>query len=184
MVKRNIGRTSDLVMDLLSYAKARTPEYEDCAPNDIAREVCELVREKAAAAAVALRCELDPAIGTVAMDQRSLHSVLLNLMSNAVDACRDDPDDTKQRLVTLRSAREAVDRLRFEVSDNGHGMAEEIRRKLFHSFFSTKGPQGTGLGLMVTRKAVEEHGGRIEVDSQPGRGTTFTVRLPCQAGRG
>jgi len=61
---------------------------------------------------------------------------------------------------------------------------EEIRRKLFHSFFSTKGPQGTGLGLMVTRKAVEEHGGRIEVASEPGRGTTFTVRLPCRAGRG
>jgi len=181
MVKRNIARTADLVMDLLSYAKERSPDFEDCAPNEIVREVFELVREKAVAADVALALDLDPAIGRAALDQRSLHSVLLNLLSNAVDACRDDPDADKRRQVILRSAREAADWLRFEVTDNGHGMTEEIRRKHFHSFFSTKGPQGTGLGLMVARKAVEEHGGRIEVNSAPGRGTTFTVHLPCRA---
>jgi len=71
--------------------------------------------------------------------------------------------------------------IRFDVSDNGAGMSNEVREKLFTSFFSTKGHRGTGLGLMVTRKLVEEHGGRIDVISAPGKGTTFTIRLPFEA---
>jgi signal transduction histidine kinase len=64
------------------------------------------------------------------------------------------------------------------VEDNGCGMDEETQSKLFQRFFSTKGTKGTGLGLMVTRKIVNEHGGTIEVDSVPGRGTRFNIRLP------
>jgi len=181
MVKRNIDRTSDLAMDLLRYSKERLPEPEPCRPNEIAREVCELVRESANAHAITLAIDLDPAIGMVAVDPHSLHSVLLNLMSNAVDACRDDPDTTKTKCVTIRTRHEADGgRLRFEIADNGMGMRAEVQAKLFTSFFSTKGHLGTGLGLMVTRKLVEEDGGSIEVDSTPGEGTTVTVRLPFE----
>ena len=70
--------------------------------------------------------------------------------------------------------------IKFEVSDNGAGMDQEVLQKLFTSFFSTKGHRGTGLGLMVTHKLIEEHQGRIEVRSQLGEGTTFTVRLPYE----
>ncbi|MGD8800651.1 MAG: ATP-binding protein, partial [Desulfobacterales bacterium] len=63
-------------------------------------------------------------------------------------------------------------------SDNGVGMDEAVVKKLFTSFFSTKGHRGTGLGLMVTRKLIEEHDGSIDVNSQPGKGTTLTVRMP------
>ena len=66
----------------------------------------------------------------------------------------------------------------FEVSDNGCGMDEEVKRKLFTSFFSTKGGKGTGLGLLVTQKIVKEHGGTIEVKSKQGEGSTFTVKIP------
>ena len=70
--------------------------------------------------------------------------------------------------------------IRFEIKDNGVGMEEEVIKKLFTSFFSTKGHRGTGLGLMVTRKLIEEHSGTIDVKSEPGKGTTVTVRLPYQ----
>ena len=66
----------------------------------------------------------------------------------------------------------------FEVTDNGCGMSEEVKSKLFTSFFSTKGDKGTGLGLLVTRKLIEEHKGTIDVKSQQGEGTTFIIRLP------
>ena len=66
----------------------------------------------------------------------------------------------------------------FDISDNGHGMDDAVRKKLFASFFSTKGAKGTGLGLLVTRKLVQEHGGTIEVQSEVGVGTTFTIRFP------
>jgi two-component system NtrC family sensor kinase len=181
MVGRNIDRTSDLVMDLLRYSKERTPEPEPCRPNEIAAEVGELVKEAAQVHDIAIVQELDPAIGTVTMDPHSLHSVLLNLMSNAVDACRDDPDTTKAFQITIRTCPAADGRLQFEITDNGMGMSAEVQEKLFTSFFSTKGHSGTGLGLMVTRKLIEEDGGTITVASTPGKGTTVTVRLPYQA---
>ena len=67
-----------------------------------------------------------------------------------------------------------------EVSDNGCGMDEEVKNKIFTSFFSTKGGAGTGLGLLVTQKIIKEHGGTITVESEPGKGSTFAIRLPLR----
>jgi PAS domain S-box-containing protein len=178
MVKRNIDRTSDLAMDLLRYSKERVPELEPCRPNEIVEEVCALVIEEARAHGIAILKDLDAAIDTVIMDPHALHSVLLNLMSNAVDACREDADADKSLQVTIRTRREAEGLLRYEIEDNGIGMPAEVQARLFTSFFSTKGHLGTGLGLMVTRKLIEEDQGSIEVASSPGGGTTVLVRLP------
>ena len=180
MIQRNIGRTADLVMDLLNYAKEREPEFEPCQPNEIVTDVGGLVADKAEESGVAVTTELDPQIGEQIMDPRSIHTALLNLASNAVDACIFDENTDKQWQVKLGTRQEPDGAIRFTISDNGAGMSEEVRRKLFTSFFSTKGHRGTGLGLLVTRKLVEEHGGTIEVDSEPGRGTVFTVRLPTK----
>lgn len=180
MVRRNIDRTSDLVMDLLRYSKERSPEREPCRPNEIVEEVCALVIEEARALDIALVKDLDPDVGTVIMDPHSLHSVLLNLMSNAVDACRDDDDGGKALQVTIRTRRETEALLRFTIEDNGIGMTADVQARLFTSFFSTKGHRGTGLGMMVTRKLIEEDNGSIEVESAPGKGTTVVVQLPCR----
>ena len=179
MIKRNIGRTSNLVMDLLSYSKEREPEFETCLPNQIADDVCALLQDKARENNVKLVKHFDDSIGEVSMDPNSVHEVLLNLMSNAVDACLFDEDTSKNFQVDLKTTSEKDNVIRFEVSDNGVGMDEDVIKKLFTSFFSTKGHRGTGLGLMVTRKLIEEHNGNIDVNSQPGKGTTITIRLPC-----
>jgi signal transduction histidine kinase len=114
------------------------------------------------------------------MDPRILHSSLLNLVTNALDACMFDGDMAKRFSVSIESRRQSAGWSRFRVKDNGIGMPPEVKAKLFSSFFSTKGHRGTGLGLLVTRKLIEEHGGEISVDSQAGKGTTFTVQLPFQ----
>jgi PAS domain S-box-containing protein len=178
MIKRAIERTSNLVMDLLSYSKEREPQFETCSPNAIAAEVCELVRQRAEQEHIELICDFDPAIGPVRMDPHTLHTVLLNLMSNAVDACLFDENTSKKWQVCVRTAAEPQKRIRFDVSDNGTGMNDEVKDKMFTSFYSTKGHRGTGLGLLVTHKLVEEHGGRIEVATQLGQGTTVSVWLP------
>jgi PAS domain S-box-containing protein len=178
MVQRNINRTSDLVLDLLSYSKEREPDYAPCDPNEVVREVCDLVRDEAVESGVALETEPDPAIGRVAMDSRMVHRCLLNLLSNAVDACAFDEDIGKRHRVVVRTASTPDRRIRFEVEDNGAGMSEEVQQCLFTSFFSTKGARGTGLGLLVTRKLIEAHRGTIEVASELGRGTRFTFYLP------
>ncbi|MEJ2041070.1 MAG: ATP-binding protein, partial [Desulfosarcinaceae bacterium] len=178
MVQRNIVRTSALVQDLLSYSKEREPEVELCEPNEIAAEVCELLRHLAEEHAVKIEQQLDPQIGEVLLDPRSLHRSLMNLVSNAIDACRDDDAPDKDHRVIVTTARGGDGWVGISVTDNGSGMTEEVKDKLFTSFFSTKGVQGTGLGLLVTSKLIEEHKGTIDVDSRWGEGTTFTLRLP------
>ena len=179
-IKRNIGRTSNLVMDLLSYSKEREPEYEACLPNEIIDDVCELLKDKAIEGSIELITDFDDALGEVIMDGSIIHEALLNLVSNAVDACLFDEDVSKNHQVKLKTELEPNNYIKFEVSDNGAGMNEEVLQKLFLSFFSTKGHRGTGLGLMVTRKLIEEHKGEISVTSKEGEGTLFTVRLPYE----
>ena len=177
MIQRNVGRISNLVMDLLNYSKEREPQYQDCFPNDIACEVCQLMEQKAKDNGIQIVKDFDPSIGKVALDPEGIHNVLLNLMSNAIDACIFDTDKRKKWWVKVRTALDG-ETIIFEVSDNGCGMDEEVKRKLFTSFFSTKGGKGTGLGLLVTQKIVKEHGGTIEVKSKQGEGSTFTVKIP------
>ena len=179
MITRNIGRTSDLVLDLLYYSKQREPEYDDCSPNQIAAEVCDLLEPLAREHHITLLREFSVDADNAFMDPQTIYRSLLNLVSNAVDACIFDTDAQKDHQVTLGTRRDMGDWIVFEVADNGSGMTPEIREKLFSCFFSTKGANGTGLGLLVTHKLIDEHGGTIEVASQAGEGSTFTVRLPC-----
>jgi len=177
MIKRNIDQTSDLVMDLLSYSKEREPEYQDCFPNNIADDVCELVREMAKAHGIGIVKDFSTSIGEVSMDPNTIHQCLLNLVSNAIDACALDDNVDKNHEVRVLTALESETTIRFEVSDNGSGMSDSVKAKLFSSFFSTKGAKGTGLGLLVTSKLIEEHHGSIDVISHLNQGTTFIMKL-------
>ncbi|MCD4805693.1 MAG: hypothetical protein K8R07_08480 [Desulfobacterales bacterium] len=177
MVERNIHKVSDLVLDLLSYSKEREPEYEIYNPNIIADEVCDLMESKAKEYDIDLIRDIDREMGEIYLDPKGIHSCLLNLVSNAIDACVFDLDTQKQWYVKVRTRRENKSGMVFEVIDNGCGMGEETQSKLFAEFFSTKGTRGTGLGLLVTQKIVNEHGGTMDVVSRLGKGTTFTIRL-------
>jgi signal transduction histidine kinase len=115
----------------------------------------------------------------VVMDPRTVHRCIMNLVTNAIDACIFDTEIDKDHQVTVVTEREVAGTVRFDVKDNGCGMSEEVRAKLFSSFFSTKGVKGTGLGLLVTAKLVEEHKGTIDVTSVEGEGTTFSLRFPA-----
>ncbi len=178
MLQKNIDRTSMLVMDLLSYAKERTPDYQNCSPNEIVYDVCEMMGKIAEENDVQIVKSFARDIGRVSMDPRTVQRALVNLVSNAIDACAMDHSPAKQYRIEIKTILKEDEQIEFVVSDNGCGMTDEVKAKLFTSFFSTKGSGGTGLGLLVTRKVVEESGGSIDVVSQPGVGTTFTVRLP------
>ncbi len=177
MIHRNVGRVSNLVLDLLNYSKERELQYQPCSPNQIAEEVCQLMESKAKKYRVEIIRDFDSSIGKVYLDPEGIHRILLNLVSNAIDACVFNTDERKKWWVKVRTALNG-DTITFEVSDNGCGMNEEVKGKLFTSFFSTKGGKGTGLGLLVTQKIAKEHGGTIGVESEKGKGSTFTVRIP------
>lgn len=180
MVHRNIERISGLAMDLLNYSKEREPEYEKCSPNAIAEEVCKLMDLKAKESGVEIVRDFDPTMGDVSLDPKGIHRCLLNLVSNAIDAAIFDEDEGKGHLVRVTTRRESDEAFILQVSDNGCGMDEAVRKQIFSSLFSTKGSRGTGLGLLITQKTVHEHGGTIKVDSEPGKGSTFVIRLPFE----
>ena len=98
----------------------------------------------------------------------------MNLLTNALEAVPARTGVITVRTRYLAESHEA----QLTVSDNGQGIPPERQEEVFEAFWSTKGQRGTGLGLAVTRKIVQEHGGRIELDSEPGRGSTFTMMLP------
>jgi signal transduction histidine kinase len=111
------------------------------------------------------------------IDPASIHRCLLNLVTNAIDACIFDKDKDKEWSVVIKTQTEE-DGIRFDVTDNGMGMTEDVKRKIFERFFTTKGSKGSGFGLLVTQKTIEEHGGRVSFESKFGRGTTFSLHLP------
>ena len=180
MIHNNIVRISVLVKDLLSYSKERAPKYEETDPNALAEEVCSLFDIKAHQKSIVIERDFNLETGQASkifLDQRGIYTCLSNLVANAIDACELDTKDVEHRII-VKSGEDAAGNVVYEVSDNGAGMSEETKRKIFSSFYSTKGTRGTGLGLMVSSKIVLEHGGEIFFESEEGLGTTFTIRIP------
>lgn len=181
MVQRNIERISQLALDLLDFSKQRIPEKAACRPLELLQEVVGILQPAAEQQGIALLSRLED-VGEAQWDKRGIHRVLLNLGTNALDACRFHPDRERSFWVEFRLALEKClcgeEKIIIEVSDNGCGMNQDVQERVFSRFFSTKGGQGTGLGLLLTRKILEEHGGSISFQSRQGEGTIFRVLLP------
>ncbi len=179
MVKSNVDKIKNLALDLLNYAKEREPDYRPADPNKIAEDVYQLMLQRSRECRTDLVLDLEGGLPETFLDPDGIHCCLLNLVGNALDACTDVEHAGRRKEVVIRSTGTEGGGLEYQVIDSGCGMDEETKEKIFRSFFSTKGTRGTGLGLMITRKVVREHGGEITVESEKGMGTKFTVRLPA-----
>jgi two-component system NtrC family sensor kinase len=176
ILKRNSSRLKDLMLDMLAYSKPREPIYAEINGNSTPKEVAELLLEKAKSKGVNLRFIPDDQLGKVMLDGKAIYRGLLNLITNAIDACPPEGGKVEVRTHLLHDK----EQFQIVVRDNGQGISEENLAKLGKAFFSTKGAEGTGLGLSVTYKVIEEHKGHIQVDSKVGTGTTFVVTLPLK----
>jgi histidine kinase len=176
MVRKNVEKVSHLVKDILYASKERQPEYRECDPASILDEVCSLYETKALRHRIDLIRDFKLGAYSCFVDPNGIHNVLSNLIANAVEACRNDARRERHRITVSCSPQNST--LLIKVSDDGTGISEEVKQNLFKKFYSTKGSKGTGLGLVVTRKIVEEHGGAIRVESINGEGTTFFVEIP------
>jgi signal transduction histidine kinase len=165
-------------MDLLTFSKERTPEYRMTQPEEVAAEVVELLQTRAQEFSIKLALETEEGLEPVAMDVNGIHQCLVNLVNNGIDACRPEICGHEQGQVRLSTRRHPDWAVCFEIEDNGCGIDESNREKIFTTFFSTKGTEGTGLGLLNVQKIVREHQGSIEVESVPGGGALFRLLLP------
>ncbi len=179
MVKKNVEKVSELVKGILYASKDRQPECTETDPSEILTEVCDLYHSRATSEGIEIVRDFPPQMDKCLLDPSGIHSALSNLISNAVDACRNV--DARERLPRIVVKGHITDgNLVIIVSDNGLGMSQEVKNRLFNKFYSTKGSRGTGLGLVITRKVVKEHHGTIRVESEPDLGTTFTIEIPLR----
>jgi PAS domain S-box-containing protein len=171
MVK-DVMRAADIIERLRSLYRRSAPQREALHINDIIREMTPLLRHEADRHSVTIRTELDSTLPIITADRVQLQQVLLNLMLNGIEAMK----GTGGELI-VTSSRAEDDQLLISVTDSGPGLpAEEIER-IFEAFFTTK-PQGTGMGLSISRNIVESHGGRLWASGNAGRGATFHFTLP------
>jgi len=176
MVEEGIERISTFVKEFLDFAKGRPAKVALVDPNAVAAEVIGLFTQTGRLARIELTADLAPDLEPACLDADGIHSCLSNLVSNALDACAvSDKPTGHVRLAT----RDEDGTLVFEVTDDGVGMDSEIRKKVFTNFFSTKGVEkGTGLGLLTTRKIVQQHGGHVSFTSTAGVGSVFRLEFP------
>jgi len=176
MLNRNVERISMFVKAFLSFSKGREIRAEMNAPFEIAREVADIYSPQAERKGIRLTCEQTEEIKPAAIDYESMHECLTNIVGNAIDACIASDDKTKCMVMVKVSEKNNV--ITYEITDSGCGMDYGVKQKVFTTFFTTKGLGGTGLGLLMSKKIVHEHGGTIELESEAGVGTTFRIRLP------
>jgi signal transduction histidine kinase len=178
ILERNQDRIFNLVMDMLSFSKDRQPRLRGANVNDTVREVAELLQPRAAEQQVELQVNLSDAVPRSLFDPDGLHRCVLNVVTNALEALDGMPAG---RVAIETRFDPAAEQITITIADNGPGIPAEERPNLFNLFVSDKGAQGTGLGLAVCRKILREHGGDIDVESEPGVGATFRLWLPFHA---
>lgn len=181
-------RAAELIRQMLAYAGKGKTSNEDIDLNELAHEMAGLLRTSVSKKTV-LRLDLDEDLPRIAGDPTQIRQVIMNLITNAADAIGDVSGE-----IVVKTERVACDRaslrelrpdeelpegdyLRLRIADTGAGMSAETRRRIFEPFFTTK-VSGSGLGLAATHGIVRSHGGAIRVESEPARGTAFTLLFP------
>ncbi len=176
-VSHNIARISKLSLDMLSYTRKTASSRVPVQLNEIIGETCLSLAGRAEKKGVVLRQRLAPGLPCVRGNPEGLHTCLLNLVTNAIEAIPESAPDAEVTVCT-EAGKGCIC---LKVSDTGRGIGPELQKQIFKPLFSTKGARGTGLGLAITEKIVKEHDGSITVRSRLQKGTTFTITLPAKA---
>ena len=171
-IRDQVNTLDALTEEYLAFARFPRPNFEEESVNQLVQELAEFVRPVATRQGLAVRVEIDPNTPMMEIDRGLMRQAILNLVKNGLEALSSGGELT----IASHFDGEAVD---ISVSDTGSGIPGDVAPRLFEQFFTTK-PQGTGLGLSIARQIAEEHGGEIRWANRPGRGATFTIRLPIK----
>jgi signal transduction histidine kinase len=166
-----VRRLEGLVNDFLSYARPTEPRLEPRDLNALVEEIVRFLRAELQQKEIAIEVVLPPSLPLVPIDEAQLRQAVMNILINAMEVLR--PGGKIEIATGVASPSDVF----LRITDDGPGIPEEIRRRIFEVFFSTRGG-GTGLGLPIAQKIVAAHGGRIEMTTQLGKGTTFVLHLP------
>jgi len=174
-INSDVEEVNRIISEFLFLSKPRETELEEVSIHDLFQSIKGMVETSSLVRGVNLEVRLCDEDRYMLCDESQLKQVILNICKNGIDAMHDMPN---AKLILETDYREAANEICIRISDNGRGIEKEYLDKIGTPFFTTK-TTGTGLGLSVCFKIIKEHGGRIEVQSQMGMGTAFTVILPC-----
>jgi signal transduction histidine kinase len=172
LYRRSTRRIAHFVGDMMAFSKPRTPVLQRFAVTDLIAEVKDTFWALLSQKQITLEVDLQSQVKNITADQQGIYRCVLNLLTNAADAVE---PGTGWIGITVRRDRHSII---ISVADNGPGIPRDLRGRIFEPFFSTKGSQGTGLGLAVANKIAHEHGGKIEVDTSDRGGAVFRLVLP------
>jgi len=179
IVSRNLDRIQNLTLNMLGFARQRSLEFELMSVSSVVREAMEMMESAADRKRVRLEFEDDPGAPPILIDPAAILQILINLISNAVDAS-DSGSPVRIRLTCPGPA----DRIVITVRDRGAGVDPVIHERLFEPFVTSKGQRGTGLGLVVSLRLAESHGGSLGCERTGPEGTTMELTLPTDRGVG
>ncbi|MBF0230268.1 MAG: GHKL domain-containing protein [Desulfamplus sp.] len=178
LIKQMADRIKKMVLQILYYAKSRKLEYQTVDIVHIFKTVISTVTNLARKNCVQIEIDIPDSLGDMDIDSNWLQAALVNLSENAVEACIYDKAKNKNHKVEFRLWEDNNHRVCLSIKDNGMGIDQETRDKMFTLFFTSKGSQGTGLGLFIANHVIQQHGGEIKVESILGEGTCFEIYLP------
>jgi signal transduction histidine kinase len=180
MVQEGINRLTHMSTDMLQYAKDWVPRAKPVDLTKTLKDIVNVIKQTAADQGVDVRLEITAPLPAVQCDSKMIHAAVMDVVSNAVDACvwKDYPDGETAAIVIRAYSAPEQHELVIRINDNGCGMTEDVKANIFTPFFSTKSKAGTGLGLALTSRAIAVHGGRIDVASEPDHGAEFRMTLP------
>ena len=177
VVKELAIRIKSMVINILYYTKERELRTVRINVDSFLKDVIRVVSPKAEKYNINLIYEPDGSSDDFEIDTEAVSSALVNIIENSIDACIDDKTNKESYYVKI-AVKGEKDSITLNVFDNGIGMDQETRGKLFTLFFTSKGNRGTGLGLFVANQIIEKHGGKIKVESTPGEGANFKITIP------
>ncbi|MBT8357627.1 MAG: response regulator [Deltaproteobacteria bacterium] len=176
-VKNITDKIKNMVLDILYYAKSRALKYQSVDVNNFAESIKDMVEPIAEKNNIDFNADISPSLGEMEVDATWVKAALVNFIENAVDACTYDRSKSEHH-VDFKVCEKRPDRICFEIRDNGMGMDQETKDKMFTLFFTSKGSQGTGLGLFIANRVITQHGGWIVAESKLKEGSWFQICLP------
>jgi PAS domain S-box-containing protein len=180
IVQEGISRMTEMSRDMLKYVKEWKPRVDKV---DLAQTLCgiyRMIRQTAKNKGIEVRMNIPSELPGVSCDARMIHSAVMDILSNALDACmwKDYREEEVPYVEIGAYTSDTGQEMIIEIKDNGCGMTDDVIENIFTPFFSTKSKAGTGLGLSITSRMINVHGGKIDVESEPDRGSAFRIVIP------
>ncbi len=177
-IKQMTGKVKKMVLEILYYAKSRKLQYHTVNAVELIKSVINTVKALADKNGIEIYTDIPESLGEMDIDSNWLEAALVNLAENAVEACVYDKSTDKKYKVQFKLWENDEKKVCLSIKDNGMGMDKDTYERVFTLFFTSKGSQGTGLGLFIANHVIQQHGGSINVTSKLGEGSCFEVSLP------